>query len=108
MRRAVQLLKNYNEDLYIEMAEAELGELVLHDLEFEPSDDHEGYYQLIDKDTADEKEHNRKIFSRSREIQEAEWTELWSILQGQDYSKFDSDSDWDLQFDGSGIRGWWD
>lgn len=110
MRRASQLLKNYNEDLYIDMAEAELGELVLHDLEFEPVPDQPGYSQLVDKDTLEEKEHNRKVFDRSREIGEAEWAELWEILKGQDYGKFENDegSSWDSQFDGSGIRGWWD
>jgi nitric oxide synthase oxygenase domain/subunit len=34
MRRTIELISNYNKDLYIEMAEAELGELVLHDWEF--------------------------------------------------------------------------
>lgn len=110
MRRAAQLIKNYNEDLYIEMAESELGELILHDWEFEPSPDHPNCYQLVDKDMPEEKEHNRKVFARSREIQEAEWAELWKIIEGQDYSKFENSESmsWDSQFDGSGIRGWWD
>ena len=51
MRRAVQLIKNYREDLYIDMAETELGELVLHEWEFEPSPDNPEYSQMIDKDT---------------------------------------------------------
>lgn len=108
MRRVAQLIKNYNEDLYIDMAEAELGELVLHGLEFEPSPDHPDCYQLVDKDTPEEKEHNRKVFNRATEIGEAEWAELWEILKGQDYRKFKDDASWDSQFDGSGIRGWWD
>lgn len=110
MRRAAQLIKNYNEDLYIEMAESELGELILHDWEFEPSPDHPNCYQLVDTDMPEEKEHNRKVFARSSEIQEAEWAELWKIIEGQDYSKFENSESmsWDSQFDGSGIRGWWD
>lgn len=110
MRRAAQLIKNYNEDLYTEMAEAELGELVLHGIEFEPAADHPDCYQLVDLDTPEEKEHNRKVFDRSREIGEAEWAELWEILKGQDYKKFENSSEasWDSHFDGSGIRGWWD
>ncbi len=110
IRRAAQLIKNYNEDLYIEMAEAELGELVLHDWEFEPAPDHPDCYQMVDKDTPEEKEHNRKVFDRSREIGEAEWAELWEILKGQDYGKFENSegASWDSQFDGSGLRGWWD
>ena len=34
--------------------------------------------------------------------------ELFVILKGQDYTKFDKDIDWYEQFDGSGIKGWWD
>ena len=108
MRRAIELIKNYNEDNYIDMAEKELGELILHDLEFEPVPDKPGYSQLVDKDTPEEKEHNRKIFERATEIQEQEWSELFVILKGQDYTKFDKDIDWNKQFDGSGLIGWWD
>lgn len=108
MRRAVQLIKNYNQDLYIEMAEKELGELVLHDWEFKTLEDNPDLSELIDKDTPEEKEHNRKVFERAREIGEQEWKELWTIMEGQDYSKFDNNKDFDEQFDGSGLRGWWD
>ena len=107
MRRAVQLIKNYNEDNYIDMAEKELGGLILHDWEFEPAEQ-EGYFQLVDKDTPEEKEHNRKVFARAREIGEQEWNELFEILKGQDTSTFDKEKDFNKQFDGSGIRGWWD
>ena len=108
MRRAIELIKNYNEDNYIEMSEKELGELKLHDWEFEPVEDEPGYSRLVDKDTDEEKIHNRKVFDRAREIERQEWDELFTILKGQDYTKFDKDVDWDEQFDGSGIKGWWD
>lgn len=108
MRRVVELIKNYNNDLYIEMAEAELGEVIHHPWEFEDVPDRPGFSQLVDKDTPEEKEHNRKVFARAREIGEAEWAELWSILKGQDHSKFDPEKDWTEQFDGSDLRGWWD
>jgi hypothetical protein len=108
MRRAIQLIQNYNNDSYIDMAETELGELVLHDWEFEPVPDKPEYSQLVDKDTPEEKEHNKKVFDRAREIEKQEWDELFVILKGQDYTKFDKDIDWDKQFDGSGLRGWWD
>jgi len=108
MRRAIELIKNYNEDNYIDMAEKELGELIMHDWEFEPVPDKPGYSQLVDKDTPEEKEHNRKVFERAREIGEEEWSELFVILKGQDYTKFNKDVDWNKQFDGSGLRGWWD
>jgi hypothetical protein len=108
MRRAIQLIQNYNNDSYVDMAETELGELVLHDWEFEPVPDKPEYSQLVDKDTPEEKEHNKKVFDRAREIEKQEWDELFVILKGQDYTKFDKDIDWYEQFDGSGIKGWWD
>jgi hypothetical protein len=63
MRRVIQLIKNYNEDLYIEMAEKELGELILHKLEFEPAPDYPSSYQLVDKDTPEEKEQIKKMMA---------------------------------------------
>lgn len=107
MRRAVQLIQNYNQSNYIEMAEAELGEIIHHPWEFEPSDK-EGYFQLVDHDTPEEKEHNRKVYDRARELEVSEWNELMSILKGQDYKKFKKKVDWNKQFDGSGIQSWWD
>jgi len=108
MRRVVELIKNYNEDNYIDMAEKELGELILHDWEFEYVPDKPGFSQLVDNDTDEERVHNRKVFDRAREIEKQEWDELFVILKGQDYTKFDEDIDWYEQFDGSGIKGWWD
>jgi hypothetical protein len=29
-------------------------------------------------------------------------------MQGQDYDKFKKAKDWNEQFDGSGLRSWWD
>jgi hypothetical protein len=120
MRRAIELIKNYNEDNYIQMAEKELGELVHHDWEFEPVEDKPGYSRLVDKDTDEEKIHNRKVFERAHEIEEQEWNELFKILKGQDYKEYrelyDAQTEeekkerelWDEWFDGSGIKGWWD
>ena len=116
MRRAIELIKNYNEDNYIEMAEKEIGKLVLHDWEFEEVEDKPGYSRLVDNDTEEEKEHNRKVFERAREIEEKEWSELFTILKGRpspEYQMFldkseDKKSAWDNWFDGSDMRGWWD
>jgi hypothetical protein len=120
MKRAAELIRNYNEDNYIEMAEAELGEIVHHEWEFEDVPDTPGYSRLVDKDTPEEKEHNRKVFERAREIGEQEWKELWRILQGQDHREYKKISknltleehnqrdpyyEW---FDGTDMRGWWD
>jgi hypothetical protein len=108
MRRAIELIQNYNEDIYIDMSEKELGELMIHDWEFEDVPDKPGFSQLVDNDTDEERVHNRKVFDRAREIEKQEWDELFVILKGQDYTKFDKDIDWYEQFDGSGIKGWWD
>lgn len=129
MQRAIQILKNIENDDYISMAESELGELILHDWEFEETGETtdnplgkegEKLYQLVDKDTDEEREHNRKIFDRSHDLEEQEWNELWQILKGQDHAEYkefektlteeqkketDQYYKW---FDGSGLRGWWD
>jgi hypothetical protein len=108
MRRAIQLIQNYNKDSYIEMVENELGKLILRDWEFEDVPDKPGFSQLIDNETEAEKTHNSKVFSRAREIEKQEWSELFVILKGQDYTKFSKKIDWYEQFDGSGLKGWWD
>jgi hypothetical protein len=116
MYRAAYLMERFIKDDFIELAENELGEIVLHDLEFEPVPDRPGCSRLVDKDTPEEKEHNRKVFDRAREIEEQMWTELWTILEGQKTSHYevfqhksaDPDNAWDNWFDGSGLRGWWD
>lgn len=118
MRRAAYLMERFIEDDFIDLAEKELGDLTLHSWEFEPVPDKPGYSQIVDKETPEEKEHNIKVFSRAREIEEQMWAELWITLKGQDYSDFDKikgDAKWKEQdelyknwFDGSGLRGWWD
>lgn len=107
MRRAIQILDN-EEMKYIEMAEAELGSLVHNPIEFVPVEDRPDCYELVDNDTPEEKEHNKKVYARAREIEEQEWKELWQIFKGQDYDKFDKKKDWNEQFDGSGMKTWWD
>jgi len=101
MRRALELLQNNKEDNYIAKAEMELGELVMHDWEFEEVDG--GNYRLLDKDTPQEKEHNRKVFQRAKEIEDAEWKELWEIFKGTRYSK-----KYGKKYDGTDMRSWWD
>ena len=101
MRRALELLRNNKEDNYTAKAEAELGELVMHDWEFEETDN--GNYRLLDKDTAEEKAHNRKVFQRAKEIEDAEWKELWEIFKGTRYSKR-----YGKKYDGTDMRSWWD
>jgi hypothetical protein len=108
MQRAIAILNNIIDDSYIKMAEDELGEIIYRDWEFEDVPDQPGYSRLIDNETPEEREHNSKVFARSRELEEIEWKEFWEIMQGQNYDKFNKEEDWNKQFDGSGLRSWWD
>jgi hypothetical protein len=103
------------------MAEAELGPIYLHDWEFEEVPDKPGYSRLIDKETPEEKKHNRKVFDRAREIEDLEWKELFEILQGQNHKEYnklykkskkegtvDGQDLWNNWFNGNGLKGWWD
>ena len=108
MQRAIELLGRVRKDAYIETAEAELGKMIRRDWEFKEVEGKTDLFELVDNETPEEEEHNRKVFARAREIEEAEWAELWTIMQGQDYTKFDKAKEWNDQFDGTGLRGWWD
>ena len=120
MKRAVQIIKNYNEGNYIEIAESEVGSLHLHDWEFEEVPDKPGLSRLVEKNTEEEDKHNSKVFELSRKIEEKEWKELFKILKGQDYKdykKFEKTlteeekketNQYYKWFNGSGLKGWWD
>ena len=128
MQRLMELLDNKINDKYIELAEKELGyELVMKGFEFEEIDrtygNGEKLYQMVDNETDEEKELNRKIFKKSTEIEEMQWNEIWEILKGKKYGdgseqlldimqeKTTTDNkkqDWNDWFDGTGLRGWWD
>ena len=120
MRRVVEIIRNYNESNYIEMAEKELGELFSQPFEFEDVPDSPGYSRLVDTLTEDQSKHNTKVYRRSDEIANSEWNELWEIIKGQDHNQYimrvdksknedpNDSSVWDNWFDGSGMRGWWD
>ena len=116
IRRAIELLDNRLGDNYVEQAEKELGELYSNPWEFEPTDD--GNYRLIDNDTKEEREHNRRVFKLASTIDDKEWRELWNIFKGQsmlDFKKYtktlskeEQETAWDNWFNGSDLRGWWD
>jgi hypothetical protein len=108
MRKAAQLYQNFVESNFIDQAEAELGELIMNPFEWESLPEHDDYMQMVDKDTPEEKAHNKAVFDRAREIEEQQWDELHKLLKGQDYTKFKKKKSFDDQFDGSGLRGWWD
>jgi hypothetical protein len=109
MKRAIQLIKNVRSDEYVREAEKELGEIKNFD------------WLLTDReDTEEESAHNKKVFTRAKEIQDDEWKELWSIIYGQDVNEYrklyDAQTEeekeerelWNEWFDGSGMKSWWD
>jgi hypothetical protein len=101
IKRALELLKHKLDDDYVDRAEAELGELVLSDFDFEKTE--EGNYKMVDLliETSSVRKHNRKVFKRAGDIEEKEWNELWNIFKGKKFTTMDD-------FDGSDLRGWWD
>ena len=92
MRRVLELLKNNREDNYIVRAEEELGEI-----------QNSGGWFEGEEDNPAQRKHNRKVFVRARQIEEDEWKELWTILEGTRHSK-----KLGAEYDGSDMRGWWD
>lgn len=108
MQRAIQILDNILDSEYINMAEEELGKTHYRELDFKPVEGKEDLYKIVDDDTPEEKEHNRKVYERSDYLEKQEWAELWRIFDGQDYDKFNKEKEWNDQFDGSGLKNWWD
>jgi len=109
MRRAIEIMNNLQGVQHIMMAEKELGELFIEPFEFKPSESHPGSYELVERNTPEEKEHNSKVYARANEIEEQEWNELWDIFKGQENTKYSPyNQDWDDWFDGSNMKTWWD
>ena len=89
------------------MADANLNTFVLCSLS-----------SLVSFSTKEERAHNTKVFKLASAIDDKEWRELWNIFKGQshlDYKKHlktlpkeEQNGAWDLWFNGSDMRGWWD
>jgi hypothetical protein len=129
MKRVIHLINRIKTENYIDQAELELGELKDMDWEFMETgrttdnplgEKNEKLYEIVKNGNDEDKEHNKKIFQRARDLEDLEWNELWTILRGQDLqeykriceskspeemSKNDVWGDW---FDGSGMNTWWD
>ena len=109
MERVVEILTNIREYRYFDIVEGEMGRKYNgHKIEFVPLEENPDLFELVDYDTDEQREFNTQYYARVTELENQEWIELWEILKGQDYDKFDKTQDWDNQFDGSGMRGWWD
>lgn len=77
--RVVEILNHIVNNEYIEIAESELGSLS----------------EIESFETYKATDHDMKVFKRIEEMEQNEWIELWSIIQG-DGEK------------GSNMLGWWD
>ena len=120
MRRLSYLIDVCVKDDFIEEAEKEMGfEYIYRDFEFEEIPDrtydnplgekNEKLYLLKEDQTPREKESNSKLLKRAHEIEKEYWEELCAIIKGPDYDALrDSDEDWDVKYDGSDLRAWWD
>jgi hypothetical protein len=96
IQEAIDLLDRIIDDVYMDMAEAELG------------------INFSDNNSATEA---MKVINRSNELAERDWKRLWRIFQGQNHNEYvmllDRKSDpeedvWAQWFDGTDLRGWWD
>jgi len=85
MNRVIEIINNIEKDYYLTRAEEELGEII---------------FTTLDDVDSDKVKHNSRVFERASEIEEIEYDEMWDILKG---SKSPSN-----EFDGKGIRTWWD
>ena len=120
MRRLSYLIDVCVKDDFIEEAEKEMGfKYIYRDFELEEIPDrtydnplgekNEKLYLLKENQTHEEKESNSKLLKRAHEVEKEYWEELCAIIKGPDYDALrDSDEDWDVKYDGSDLRAWWD
>ena len=103
MKRAVEILKNINDDRYFDIVEKELGGKLEVNIEWDPIAEDSNLYQMKNTNSDEQKEFNKKYCIRLRELEESEWNELWDILKGKAGAK-----EYGEKFDGTDLRGWWD
>ena len=107
--RAIQelilIMKAIESDDFISLAEKELGEIKLSGLEFVKSDSHPGCYEMVQKETPEEIEHSSRVFKRSNQIEEEYWDRMARIIRGQSHDLLSKSHE---EYDGTGMRGWWD
>lgn len=107
MKRTCDILNNINENRYIEIAEKSLGREIDTNITFGEPDEN-GTVRLNLYKNEEEEKFSSEVFKLTRELEDAEWKELWVILQGQDFPKGMSREEYDKFYDGSGLKGWWD
>lgn len=110
MRRAIEIIKLHEDGDFIKEAEKEFGyEFVYGGFDFVPTIiDGKELHEMVDTNTKEDQERNTALMHRAWDIEKETIVELFEILKGQDYEQFNKDVDWNDQFDGTGIFGWWD
>lgn len=102
MNRVIELLNHHCESDSIDQAEKILG----IETYFDPNN------FLNGDETPEQKANNTKIFDLATKLEEEQWHEIWSILEGSYMDKVvyneDNSSNFDEVFNGSDMRGWWD
>lgn len=118
IQRAIEILNHINKDMYLDMAEEQLGKKIdstdfFERLEKIPGEDAYRFNEKSSEAAASDKE----IFDFARKIEKEEWNELWQIFKGQRDEDFrpSESNDWEKTeneyrewFDGSGMKHWWD
>lgn len=101
MKRLQWLLQVKEDHSYMELAEKEIGNLYKEPFIFRKIEGDDDYYELVSNLTPEQDEHNTKIYQRGHEIEEQHWNEIMKILKGNTIIDYKRD------FDGNGIRNWW-
>ena len=101
LERTIELLNWHTKDLFIELAEKELGiELIFEDLFIELAEKELGIELIFEDSFLKITDDERKVFKRSDEIEKESWIELMKLLKGQESLEL-------VEFDGSGLKSWW-
>ena len=108
IRRCSEIIKHIINNDFIELAESELGATLDTKIEFIKNDDSDTY-TMVDNSSEEVNKLNEEIFKKAHKLEEEYWNELWDIIKGnQNYKNFDPNIDFDEQFNGTGMKNWWD
>jgi len=85
IKRVIEIIERREKSDYISEAEKELGEIEPYDIEFKEITDKdidgENLYEMVDNQSKEGKEHSKKIYKRSDEIEQSEWNELFDLIK---------------------------
>lgn len=109
MRRVIYLIDFIMESNFTKLAEDRINRKYIDgNYEFKKLDD--GNYELISHLTEEEKENNRLIRLEENKIEKEMWSELFYILNGDEYSNYNlmqSGKSYEDFHTGKGLHTWW-